>query len=154
MLIIFSKVKTRPTMSHNKLNYLEILHKNGYRLTRQRQAILEAACQTGGHTPIRNIYLIAKKLDGGIDRSTVYRTLELFVKLGFVNVAENLTGERTYEIVQETQHHHLICKTCGGSMEIDIIIVNDFYQQIEQENGYHVDRDHLILYGLCPQCKN
>jgi len=142
------------TMSHNKMDYLEKLHENGCRITRQRQVVLEAVCQANGHAPLEEIYLRSKKLDESIDRSTIYRSLDLFVKLGLVIVAQNFNGERIYELVQENHHHHLICTICGNDIEIDNRVVDDFYQQIRNEYNYDIAMDHLIVYGVCATCSN
>jgi Fur family ferric uptake transcriptional regulator len=142
------------TMSHNKMDYLEKLHENGCRITRQRQVVLEAVCQANGHAPLEEIYLRSKKLDESIDRSTIYRSLDLFVKLGLVIVAQNFNGERIYELVQKNHHHHLICTICGNDIEIDNRVVDDFYQQIRNEYNYDIAMDHLIVYGVCATCSN
>jgi len=140
------------TMTHNKLNYLEKLHENGSRITRQRQVILDAICQADGHTTVGEIYYRSRKLDVSIDRSTVYRSLDLFVKLGIVIVAENINGERTYELVKECPHHHLICTICGNDVEIENKAVDDFYMQLSSEYKYEITMDHLIVFGVCSNC--
>jgi len=139
-------------MTHNKINYLETLHKNRRRLTRQRQVILDAICQADGHATIGEVYYRAKKYDENLDRSTVYRSLDLFVDLGIVIVAENIDGERTYELVKESRHHHLICSECGNAVEIEDDVVENFYQALRYEYKYKVDMDHLIVFGICLDC--
>ena len=139
-------------MSHNKINYLEKLHEGGYRLTQQRQTILESICEAEGHATIADIYLRTKKLDKGINRSTIYRTLDLFVKLGLVICGENIHGERVYELIKEQHHHHLICKECGNDVEIDNQVVDSFYQNLKHEYSYEVKMDHLIVFGVCSHC--
>ena len=138
-------------MSHNKLDYLDKLREQGFRLTKQRQAILDAVCQADGHATIGEVLYQAKVIEPGIDRSTVYRTVNLFVKLGLVIVAETESRERTYEIVKEEHHHHLICKKCGVDIEIESRLVEEFYQGLNTEYGYQVEMDHLIVFGVCAQ---
>lgn len=139
-------------MTHNKINYLEVFHKHGYRVTRQRQVILDAICQANGHSSAAEIFYLARKLDESIDRSTIYRTLEVFVELGLVNRGENAEGIRVYEFIQEEPHHHLICKHCGVEIDIENQIVNDFYLELQQHYHYSVEMDHLIVFGVCPGC--
>lgn len=141
-------------MSHNKINYLEMFHEKGYRLTRQRQAILDAVCQGGGHSTAGEIYHRATILDAGIDRSTIYRALDVFVRLGLVICGENVKGERVYELVKEEHHHHLICQECGDNIEVDNQIVEDFYLQLRNEYQYEVKMDHLIVFGICSGCSS
>ena len=141
-------------MTHNKIDYLKILHENGYRITRQKLAVLDAICQADGHASVGEVYYRAKVLDEGIDRSTIYRTLDLFVKLGLVISADNVEGEKVYELVKESQHHHLICKVCGDEIEIENEVVDDFYQRLTSAYNYAVDMDHLIIFGVCVTCSN
>ncbi len=117
-------------MTHNSINYLELLHENGYRITSQRQVILDAVCLSDGHSSIGKIFHRAKELDKGIDKSTVYRALDLFVKLGIVNLADDINGERGYEMVKEGYHHHLLCKICGNDLEIENFLVDEFYEKL------------------------
>ncbi len=58
-------------------------------------------------------------MDPTIDRSSLYRTLKLFVELGLVVSAETANGETIYEIPKPHRHHHLICRQCGTEQEID-----------------------------------
>lgn len=140
-------------MSHNKLNYADIFRQNGYRLTKQRQAILDAICIAQTHATIGEIFFHAKKLDRGLDRSTLYRSLDTFIKLGLVISAEDLSGERVYEIAREDPHHHLACKQCGSNLEVKNEIIEDLYQALEAEYQYSIEMDHLNFWGVCPDCR-
>jgi Fur family ferric uptake transcriptional regulator len=139
-------------MSHNRLNYLDRLREQGYRLTKQRQVVLEAICQADGHATVGEVFFRARRIEKSIDRSTVYRAINLFVRVGLVNAAETENGERTYEIVQEEHHHHLICKQCGTDIEIENRLVAEFYQGLNVAYGYQVAMDHLIVFGVCARC--
>jgi Fur family ferric uptake transcriptional regulator len=141
-------------MTHNKINYIERLHKNGYRLTTQRQLILDAICEASGHATVGEIYYQAKKLDEGIDRSTVYRSLDLFVKLKLVILGESIDGERVYELVKEDQHHHLVCSNCERDIDIDSWIVEDFYENLRNEYDFQISMDHLMVFGICGNCSD
>jgi Fur family ferric uptake transcriptional regulator len=139
-------------MAHNKINYLEIFHKNGYRVTKQRQVILDAICEADEHTTVGEIYFRAKRLDSTIDRSTIYRVLNVFVELGIVVGAEDVNGEKRYEVVKEQPHHHLICKICGSDVVIENLVIEEFYQTLQTSYDYEVDMDHLIVFGICSRC--
>lgn len=139
-------------MTHNKINYLEIFRQHGLRVTKQRQAILDAICMADGHATVAQIYRQAKALDESIDRSTIYRTLDVFVELGIVVAAEDLKRERVYELVKENPHHHLICKQCGHDLDIENQLVDEFYRSLKGRYNFKVSMDHLIVFGVCPQC--
>jgi Fur family ferric uptake transcriptional regulator len=141
-------------MTHNKINYLDLFHKNGFRITRQRQVVLDAICQADGHITIGEIYYQSKKLDNNIDRSTIYRSLDLLVKLGLVITGEKNNSEQTYEMIKENHHHHLICKVCGNDVEIENKLVDDFYTEIGNAYNYEIVMDHLIIFGVCKKCSD
>ena len=139
-------------MTHHTINYLEKFRQRGFRITRQRLTILDALCQTNGHATIADIYQKAKGIDDQIDRSTIYRTMDVLVELGLVICGEDINGERVYELVREEHHHHLICRKCGEDIEIDNQAVDGFYQYLEMEYKYSVQMDHLMVFGVCSGC--
>lgn len=139
-------------MTHDKMNYLEIFHEKGYRLTRQRQAVLDALCQSDGHATVGEIYYRAKMLDERIDRSTVYRSLDAFIQLGLAIIGEDVKGDRVFELIKERHHHHLICSECGNDIEVENQVVDNFYQQLQDLYKFEIKMDHLIVFGICPEC--
>ncbi|MBI3160246.1 MAG: transcriptional repressor [Chloroflexi bacterium] len=141
-------------MTHNRLNYIEILHAHGYRVTPQRLAVLDALCAAGGHTTSAEVLARARALDARIDRSTVYRSLDVLVKSGLALTAPgDNAGETRYEIVQESPHHHLRCSRCGTEHELSAASAGAFFRQVEREYGYRLTGDHLVLEGVCPECQ-
>jgi Fe2+ or Zn2+ uptake regulation protein len=140
-------------MSHEKIDYIAVLHQHGHRMTPQRQAILDGLCAVGEHASFNQIFYQARQLDAFLDPSTVYRALELFVDLGLVVSAKNMVGEEVYEIAHTSPHHHAICRECGLEIKIDNAIVRQFFNQVQTKHDLIIDMDHLIVYGHCPQCQ-
>ncbi|TAK14287.1 MAG: transcriptional repressor [Anaerolineae bacterium] len=141
-------------MTHHRLNYVEALHAHGYRVTPQRVTVLDAVCRAGGHARPAQILALAREGDLHIDRSTVYRSLEVLVKAGLVLTAPGESGIDTlYEIVQETPHHHLRCTVCGRETELDGESAARLFENLERETGYRLTGDHLMLTGVCPECQ-
>jgi Fur family ferric uptake transcriptional regulator len=139
-------------MAHTSLNYSRVLREAGYRVTDQREAILDAVCAAGGHATLKEIYLRAQYVLPSLDRSSVYRTLKLFVELGLVVDGVNSEGEDVYEIPHAHPHHHFVCRVCGGEQEIAHDLVEDLYMAMQQRYGFRVTSDHLVLFGTCAAC--
>ena len=139
-------------MTHQSIEYEEIIRAAGYRVTPQRTLILDAVCQGSGHTSLGEIYARTRALDPGINRSTVYRALDLFVRLGLAVSAE-IGGETFYEIARPRPHHHLVCERCGGITEISHDAVRGLAEIVEREQGFKVRQDHLVIRGLCAKCR-
>ncbi len=140
-------------MSHETMDYEGIMHRAGYRVTPQRVMILDAVCEGHGHTTLKQVYGRLQKMDDTIDRSSVYRTLKLFVALRLVVSAETPTGETIYEISKPRPHHHLICDTCGREQEIGQDAMAGMFALVEQRYGFTVATDHLVLSGVCADCR-
>ena len=141
-------------MSHQTTEYEKIIHAAGHRVTPQRLLILAAVCEIGGHTSLGEIYACVHQSDPTIDRSTLYRTLKLFVDLGLVVSADTGDGETYYEIAKPHPHHHLVCRRCGKEQEIEHTLMQRMFDQISQEYGFQPATDHLVLFGLCAECQH
>lgn len=123
-------------------------------MTRQRRIVLDAVYAGGGHTAIGDIYSRVRQRDPGIDLSTVYRALQVFADHGIVLTAPSGDGEQLYEIRHVTPHHHLVCRSCGNEIPLPDDIAMAMVQQIEAESGFAVALDHLVLWGMCRECRD
>jgi Fur family ferric uptake transcriptional regulator len=59
-----------------------------------------------------------------------------------------------YEIAGETPHHHLVCLKCRHVQLLSHEAVKDLFAKIEREQNFHVETDHLALFGYCARCRN
>ena len=91
----------------------EELRARGYRLTPQRQLVLEAVGQRGHATP-EEIAMTVRETASGVNISTVYRTLERLEELGLVQHTHLGHGAPTYSVASDHEHVHLVCRDCGG----------------------------------------
>jgi Fur family ferric uptake transcriptional regulator len=139
-------------MAHSSLNYSRVLRKAGYRVTDQREVILDAVCAGGGHSTLKEVYARAQQVIPSLDRSSVYRALKLFVELGLVMAGVSSDGEDVYEIAQAQPHHHLICRGCGGEREIPHDVIEELYGVMLERYCFRVTSDHLVLFGQCAAC--
>ena len=139
-------------MSHYRTEFEAIIRDAGHRVTPQRVAILDAVCEGGGHTTLGEIYARVREIDPSIDRSTVYRTLKLFVDLELIVSADIGDGETYYEIAKTQHHHHLICRQCGKEQEIGDDVIQRMFNQVFQRYGFKADTNHLVLFGWCTDC--
>lgn len=138
-------------MSHNEQGFLDRLRTLGYRLTPQRQLVLDALCAMGGHATIAQVYERVAAVSPAVDRATVYRSVHLFHKLGFVVSAE-INGQTLYELFNYRPHHHLICRNCGSVAVLDDEQLGVLVEQIAAAHGFLIELNHLTLSGLCADC--
>ena len=85
--------------------------------------------------------------------TTVYRSLDSLVSLGFVQAVDLGDGEKRYEVVKPGEHHHhLICDQCKKSVHLDRCVVEDLDEAVRKLYGFHI-RDHVLeMFGLCKSC--
>ena len=139
-------------MSHQGHDYSALMHARGYRVTPRRQLILDAICEAGGHATPDQIYRRVRARSPGINRTTVYRNLDVLCDLRLV-VALSWGGHAYYEIAGETPHHHLVCRKCGATVEMEHDTLKALLARIEREQNFSVDMDHVALFGLCSECQ-
>lgn len=129
----------------------ETLHNQGLRMTPQRQIVLDAVTQLGHATPEAVCAEVAKT-DPGVNPSTVYRTLDLFERLGVIRHAHLGSGPATYHRGDETAHLHLVCETCGRVTEADVGLADDLAGSLQRAHGFVPDVAHMAISGTCADC--
>jgi Fur family ferric uptake transcriptional regulator len=139
-------------MTHHLLNYAARLREHGLRLTPQREMILDAVCEDGGHTSFVEIYERLHAQAPAINQATVYRALKLFCDLGLVVAADLGDGKTVYEIAGVMPHHHLVCRACGQVEQIDHAALASLFAAFEHEQRFTLDMHHLVLFGYCRRC--
>lgn len=131
----------------------ELLHKKGYRLTPQRQMILDVIRESRGHITLDEIYTRVQPRIPGISRATLYRTLDFLCELRLAVAADIGGGHWVYELAGDAPHHHLVCRRCGRVEKLSHAEVEQFFTRVAADHGYTIDMDHLALFGVCSQCR-
>lgn len=139
-------------MVHYRLNYLNRIREMGYRLTPQRQLILDTICEQGSHATAREVYEKVHQKTPSINRATVYRVLDFFCELNLVTKTE-LNGRTLYEIVGEDPHHHLVCSQCGQAAILPDEYFNEMAAHVWQQHGFTVELKHMVISGICRHCQ-
>ncbi len=127
------------------------LRSRGYRLTPQRQLVLEAVGELGHATP-EDIVTAVRRTASGVNISTVYRTLELLEELGLVRHTHLGHGAPTYSVATSDDHVHLVCRDCGAVQEADVDLLADVVRRLSDERGFALDVGHVALFGRCASC--
>ncbi len=127
------------------------LREGGYRLTAQRQLVLEAVARLGHATP-EDICAQVRATAHAVNISTIYRNLELLEELGLVAHAHLTHGAPTYHATTEEPHVHLVCSRCDAVESISPEVVGSVVERLGRERGFAVDVRHLTFTGLCRGC--
>jgi len=129
----------------------ERLHSEGLRMTPQRQLVLDAVVRLGHATPEAVCAEVARD-DPGLNPSTVYRTLELFERLGVIRHAHLGPGAATYHPGDESVHLHLVCETCRTVTEADVELADGLVGSLRDLHGFTPDVGHMAISGTCADC--
>jgi Fur family transcriptional regulator, ferric uptake regulator len=124
----------------------------GQRVTPQRLAVLGAFGQRGEHLAAETVFERVEPLSLAVNRSTVYRTLELFRDLGLISETDLGGGVREYELLDDARHHHLICRECRHMVDLDDEFLEPLRISIREQYGFQSGIEHLAIFGLCSYC--
>ncbi len=139
-------------MTHQTFDYVRFFHQQGFRVTPQRQLILDAICDGKGHTSFEEIHTRVRAKSSSISLPTIYRNLDFLCSVGLV-INLHIGNKTYYEIVNKQPHHHLICRKCGRMDQVSHATVKSLFARIKREYLFQVDVDHLALFGLCRNCR-
>jgi Fur family ferric uptake transcriptional regulator len=133
------------------------LSARGIRMTRQRRAILSVIEIAKKHLDAVQILRKAQRMDASVDRSTVYRTLELLKRHGMIDELDlmHMEGERHYyERKLERDHIHMACLRCGKITEFESEMFDSLKQQLERDCRFNILVARLEIGGYCSACRN
>lgn len=120
------------------------------RPTRQRLAVEETLASVSGFRSAQEIHAM---LNGSVGLATVYRTLQRLADADDVDVMRTPEGEAIYRRCSPTHHHHLVCRTCGRTVEVDGPAVERWASSVAAEHDF-VDVQHTLeIFGTCTSCR-
>ncbi|MBV9853474.1 MAG: transcriptional repressor [Streptosporangiaceae bacterium] len=128
------------------------LRSRGYRVTPQRQLVLEAIAKLDHATP-EEIAASVQQTARGVNISTIYRTLELLDKLGLVTHTHLGHGAPTYHLASDADHVHLVCQDCGRVTEVSPDAIHALITALDEGQGFETDVAHLTVFGRCAECR-
>jgi Fur family ferric uptake transcriptional regulator len=131
----------------------EGLRENHRRLTKARRAVLEIIAHSDRHMTPADVYGKAKAKYPHIGLTTVYRTLDLLVELGYIQRIHLSAGCHSYASAAQTHGHHLVCSSCGRAEEFADCDLDPLMHTLQAKTGYAIDVHMLELMGLCPDCQ-
>jgi len=114
------------------------LKKKGLRLTRPRRAILEYIHDKGDHLTAEEIIDFVHGNLPRVNKSTIYRTLELLEKNNCVFRSES-NNRTIYHHTEEGHHHHLVCSKCGKTVDCEENIFTPVEKTLRENHGFQID---------------
>ena len=121
------------------------------RATRQRAAIVAALGSAEGFKSAQDIHADLRRTGGSGGLTTVYRALQALVDDGLVDVLRS-DGEAAYRRCSPVHHHHLVCRSCGRTVEVADPPVERWAAKIAAEHGFADVQHQLEVFGTCGAC--
>ncbi len=124
----------------------------GTRHTRQRRAVVSALGHATTFRSAQEIHTLLKDRGDDVGLTTVYRTLQALADASEVDVLRLPDGESVYRRCSDGHHHHLVCRTCGKTVEIEGPAVERWAGQIAKDHGFRDIAHTLEIFGVCRDC--
>jgi Fe2+ or Zn2+ uptake regulation protein len=134
--------------------FREMLRAAGCRVTAQRTLLLKLLHDCESHVGADDLYHLARTREPRLSLSTVYRTLDRLKRTGLVRELHLDDEHHHYELVDKSNHHHLICQGCGKVIEIKCFLIDEILSHVEEEHDFEVTNAQMEFLGYCADCQS
>ncbi len=131
----------------------DLLRSHGLRATRSRVAVLSAVDALTGHPDVAAIAARVRAGGGSISTQAVYDCLATLTAAGLLRRIEPAGSPARYETRVGDNHHHIVCRVCGATQDVDCVHGAAPCLQPESVGGFAVDEAEVTFWGLCPECQ-
>ena len=123
-------------------------------MTRQRTAVSRALADADGFQSAQALHEAMRRSGDSVGLTTVYRHLQALADAGEVDVLRTDDGESVYRRCSTgAHHHHLVCRSCGSTVEVEGPTVERWSDAVAAEHGF-IDVSHTLeIFGTCPACR-
>jgi Fur family transcriptional regulator, ferric uptake regulator len=128
-------------------------HPRGTRVrgTKQASAVAAALASLPGFRSAQEIHAELRRQGEAVGLTTVYRHLQVLSEQGVIDSIRDPSGEALYRQCDSTaHHHHLTCRECGRSVEVEGRVVEQWAERVAAEAGFTAVNHTVELFGLCP----
>ena len=122
------------------------------RPTRQRRAVAACLASFEDFRSAQDIHDLLKQRGENVGLSTVYRTLQAMADVSEVDVLRAEDGDALYRRCSADHHHHLVCRSCGHTVEVEGPTVERWANAVAAQHGFTQVSHTLEIFGTCPNC--
>ncbi|WBB79703.1 Fur family transcriptional regulator [Micromonospora sp. WMMD882] len=122
------------------------------RNTRQRTAVSALLAEVEGFHSAQDLHAMLRDRGERVGLTTVYRTLQGLADAGEIDVMRPPGGEHLYRRCSEGHHHHLVCRSCGRTVEVAGPAVETWADRVAAQHGFSDVSHTLEIFGTCPSC--
>ena len=119
----------------------------------RREDVRAALSVSEGFRSAQDIYADLRSTGSKIGLTTVYRALQSLSESGDVDTLRTDDGESVYRACESSgHHHHLVCRSCGRTVEVSGPAVERWAETVAQQHGFTGVTHTLEVFGTCPEC--
>ncbi len=122
------------------------------RRTRQRSAVDGILAGRSDFRTAQEIHDDLRQIGERVGLTTVYRTLQAMSEAGELDALRNADGEMAYRRCSTGHHHHLVCRSCGRTVEVSGPAVEKWANAVAAEHGFRDVSHDLEIFGTCDDC--
>ncbi len=131
----------------------QLLRRHGVQVTAQRLAIMKAV-SSHPHATADELTDDVRAVIGSISRQAVYDSLGVLVDKNLVRRIQPAGSAARFEDRVSDNHHHLICRDCGRTFDIDCAVGAVPCLTADDDHGFEIDEAEVIYWGHCPSCRD
>jgi Fur family transcriptional regulator, ferric uptake regulator len=129
------------------------LSRQGYKLTRQRKAVVEVMTLANTRLTAAEVYAKAQRGCSDLGLTTVYRTLEILEQLGAIRRVHLEDGCEAFAPTALEHGHYVICHSCQATIEFEGCDLTRLLKRVADQTGFAIEQHWLELVGRCPKCQ-
>jgi Fur family ferric uptake transcriptional regulator len=122
------------------------------RPTRQRAAVAALLAETDEFRSAQDLHAALRAGGDSVGLATVYRNLQAMAAEGEVDMLRTDDGEAVYRACSTGHHHHLVCRACGRTVEVEGPTVEAWANKVSAEHGFTDVHHTLEIFGTCADC--
>ena len=122
------------------------------RPTRQRTAVAAVLAETDEFRSAQELHAILREAGDKVGLATVYRNLQAMAADGEIDMLRTDDGEAVYRACSTGHHHHLVCRVCGRTVEVEGPTVERWTRTVAAAHGYADVSHTLEIFGTCSSC--
>jgi Fur family ferric uptake transcriptional regulator len=122
------------------------------RQTRQRTAVLTVLGEQDVFRTAQDLHALLRERGDAVGLATVYRALQALADDGLVDVLRTDVGEAAYRRCSPVHHHHLVCRSCGTTVEVADAPVERWAARVAAEHGFAEVEHQVEVFGTCRAC--
>ena len=130
----------------------DLLRQRGIQVTAQRLAVLRAV-DAQPHITADAVAEAVRADIGAISRQSVYDALGVLVAEGLIRRIQPAGSPARFEARVGDNHHHVICRVCGKTADVDCAVGAAPCLTAADDRGYQIDEAEVIYWGRCPDCR-